>query len=94
MKEIKTFSIVFLFSLGLMVTTVNCNSPKDKNDMGTVEVLPKGNYTIWNSGSRHLVKCQKDNGNIYWLSDMDFEKNGIHGTDAHDYIQKTQITIE
>lgn len=94
MKEFKTFAIVFLFSLGMMVTTVNCNSPKDKNDMGTVEILPKGKYTIWNSGSRHLVKCQKDDGKIYWLSDMDFEKNGIQGTDAHDYIQKTQITIK
>lgn len=94
MKEIKTFAIVFLFSLGMMVTLVNCNAPKDKNDMGQVETLPKGNYIIWNTGSRHIVKCVKDDGKVYWLNDADFQKNGIDGYDAHDYRDKTKITIE
>ena len=94
MKEIKTFAIVFLFSLGMMVTLVNCNAPKDKNDMGIVETLPKGNYIIWNTGSRHIVKCVKDDGKVYWLNDADFQKNGIDGYDAHQYTNKTKITIE
>ena len=65
MKELKTFAIVFLFSLGMMITLVNCNAPRDKNDMGTVERLPKGDYTIWNTGSRHIVKCVKEDGYVY-----------------------------
>jgi hypothetical protein len=94
MKELKTFAIVFLFSLGMMIGMVNCNGPRDKNDMGIVEILPKGNYIIWNSGSRHIVKCAKDDGKTYWLNDADFQKNGIDGYDAHQYHDKTKITIE
>jgi hypothetical protein len=94
MKELKTFAIVFIFSLGIMITSVNCNAPRDKNDMGTVEILPKGNYIIWNTGSRHIVKCVKDDGKVYWLNDANFQKNGIDGYDAHQYHDKTQITIE
>jgi hypothetical protein len=94
MKEIKTFTFIFLFSLGTMITQVNFNGPRDNNDMGTVETLPKGNYTIWNSGSRHIVQCVKDDGKVYWLNDANFQKNGIDGYDAHQYHDKTQITIE
>jgi hypothetical protein len=94
MKELKTFAIVFIFSLGIMITSVNCNGTRDKNDMGIVEKLPKGNYTIWNTGSRHIVKCAKDDGKVYWLNDADFKQNGIDGYDAHQYHDKTQITIE
>ena len=94
MKELKTFAIVFLFSLGMMITIVNCGAPIDKNDMGTVERLPKGNYTIWNTGSRHVVKCLKDDGKVYWLNDANFKQNGIDGYDAHQYHEKTKITIE
>jgi hypothetical protein len=94
MKEFKTFALVFLLSLGMMIVMVNCNAPRDKNDMGTVEKLPNGNYTIWNSGSRHMVKCLKDDGKTYWLNDAYFQQNGIDGYDAHQYHDKTKITIE
>lgn len=94
MKEIKTFLGTFLCMLTVMVSTVNCNAPKYKNDMGTVERLPNGNYTIWNIGSRHMVKCLKDDGKVYWLNDANFNQNGIDGYDAHQYINKTQITIK
>ena len=94
MKEFKTFTIVFLFSLGIMITIVNCGAPTDKNDMGTVEKLPKGNYTIWNTGSRHVVKCVKDDGKVYWLNDANFQQNGIDGYDAHQYYEKTKITVK
>ena len=83
-----------LFYILLGITLANCNSPKDKNDRGCVERLPKGNYTIWNTGSRHIVKCLKDDGTIYWLNDADFNQNGIDGYDAHQYHDKTQITIQ
>lgn len=94
MKEIKTFAIIFLFSLGMIVILVNCNTPKDKNDMGLVESLPKGDYIIWNTGSRHIVKCVKDDGKVYWFNDADFQKNGIDGYDAHQYRHKTKIKIQ
>ena len=94
MKEFKTFALLFLFSLSIVIAMVNCNGPKDINDMGSIEKLPKGNYTIWNSGSRHVVKCVKDDGKIYWLNDCDFKINGIDGYDAHQYINKTKITIK
>jgi hypothetical protein len=94
MKELKTFAIVFLFSLGIMIVTVNCNSSRDKNDMGVVEKLPKGDYIIWNTGSRHIVKCVKEDGYVYWLNDANFSINGIDGYDAHQYHDKTKITIK
>lgn len=72
----------------------SCNGPQDPNDMGSVMYLPKGEYIIWNSGSRHVVKCVKSDGKVYWLNDHDFWKNGIEGYDAHQYHDKTKITIK
>ena len=61
--------------------------------MGRVEVLPKGEYVIWNTGSRHIVKCLRNDGKYYWLNDNDFERNNISGHDAHQYRDKTKIII-
>jgi len=94
MKNLITPLFIFIFSFGLMVATVNCAGPKDENDMGIVERLPKGNYTIWNYGSRHMVKCLREDGKYYLLNDWHFKQNGIEGYDAHQYVYKTQITIE
>jgi hypothetical protein len=78
----------------LIIVLISCASPKDPNDLGSVERLPKGEYIIWNSGSRHVVKCQNSEGKFYWLNDAYFQENGISGYDAHQYTNKTKITIK
>lgn len=82
---LKYFLIFLLFG---------CNQRKEPNDLGVFEKLPKGEYVIWNTGSRHIVKCLKSDGKIYWLNDADFDVNGIDGYDAHQYYDKTKIIIE
>ena len=62
--------------------------------MGLVKYLPKGEYVIWNTGSRHIVKCLKSDGRVYWLNDADFDVNNISGYDAHQYREKTKIIIK
>jgi len=81
--------ILFLF----LILLLGCAAPKDPNDLGLVERLPKGEYIIWNTGSRHMVKCQNSEGKIYWFNDANFDENGINGYDAHQYINKTKIII-
>lgn len=84
-----------LINLLLFVTLIiSCNRPHDPNDMGTVEILPKGEYIIYNIGSRHIVKCIRPDGKYYWLNDANFSINNIPGYDAHQYIDKTRITIK
>jgi hypothetical protein len=66
----------------------------DTNDLGVVTYLPKGEYIIWNTGSRHIVKCLKTDGTYYWLNDAYFSRNGIEGYDAHQYHYKTKVIIK
>lgn len=80
-----------LFSLLIIMS---CNMPHDPNNLGTVEILPKGEYIIYNIGSRHTVKCIRPDGKYYWLNDANFSINNIPGYDAHQYIDKTKITIK
>lgn len=79
-----------------IVTTLilSCNSAKSPNDLGLVKYLPKGEYIIWNTGSRHIVKCLRPDGKFYWLNDGNFDENGIDGYDAHKYYDKTKIIIK
>jgi hypothetical protein len=72
---------------------VGCAGPRDPNDLGLVEQLPKGEYIIWNTGSRHMVKCVNTEGKAYWLNDAHFRQNGIDGYDAHQYTNKTKVII-
>ena len=85
MKYLLFFAIIILTS---------CASPKDPNDLGYVDRLPKGEYVIWNYGSRHIVKCQNLEGKFYFLNDGNFDENGIPGYDAHQYRNKTKVTIK
>lgn len=63
--------------------------------MGTVKYLPKGEYVIWNTGSRHIVKCiNVKTDKYYFLNDAHFSLNGIPGHDAHEYREKTKIVIK
>ncbi len=78
----------------LLIGLVSCSSYESPYDMGSVEYLPKGEYLIWNTGSRHVVKCVGTDGYIYWLNDGYFEQNGIPGYDAHQYREKTKIIIK
>lgn len=88
MKKIKYY--ILLISLIIL----SCNEVKSPNDLGYIERLPKGEYTIWNTGSRHMVVCMRNDGKYYWLNDSDFKINGIPGYDAHQYYNKTHITIK
>lgn len=83
-----------LFLFISLIVLLGCAGPKDPNDLGLVERLPKGEYVIWNTGSRHMVKCQNTEGKSYWLNDAHFEENGIPGYDAHQYREKTKIIIK
>lgn len=78
----------------ISLVILSCGRNQDPNDLGIVEILPSGEYTIWNYGSRHLVKCLRPDGKYYYLNDNDFEKNGIDGHDAHQYHDKTKIIIK
>jgi hypothetical protein len=79
----------------LIIVLISCAGPKDPNDLGLVERLPKGEYVIWNYGSRHIVKCQNSEGKFYYLNDANFDQNnGIAGYDAQQYHEKTKITIK
>jgi len=78
----------------IVMILFSCNSSKSPNDLGRAEVLPKGEYVIWNTGSRHIVKCLRNDGKYYWLNDNDFERNNISGHDAHQYRYKTKIIIK
>jgi hypothetical protein len=78
----------------LLIFIIGCGSPKDPNNLGLVERLPKGEYVIWNYGSRHIVKCENNQGKFYYLNDAHFSQNGINGYDAHQYREKTKITIK
>lgn len=83
-----------IFLILLAISSCNIDSTKNPNNMGLVTYLPKGEYTIWNYGSRHIVKCVDSHGKIYLLNDGDFSKNGIKGYDAHQYRNKTKIVIK
>lgn len=77
----------------LYLSIISCSN-SDTNSLGVVEKLPKGNYIIYNYGSRHIVRCEKSNGKYYYLNDYYFKQNGIPGYDAHQYRNKTKITIK
>lgn len=79
--------------LFLILILFGCSNTKDPNDMGLVDRLPRGEYVIWNIGSRHIVKCIRADGKYYWVNDADFDINGIPGRDAHEYHEKTTIII-
>ena len=78
----------------IVMILFSCNSSKSPNDLGRVEFLPKGEYVIWNKGSRHIVKCLRNDGKYYWLNDGHFERNNISGHDAHQYRDRTKIVIK
>jgi hypothetical protein len=78
----------------IAIVLASCAGPHDPNDLGTVTYLPKGEYIIWNTGSRHMVKCQRPDGKCYWLNDSNFDINGIPARDAHEFRNKTRITIK
>lgn len=82
----------FLFVF--LIVLYSCNSSTNPNDLGLVDKLPKGEYIIWNQGSRHIVKCLRSDGKYYWLNDAHFKANGIDGYDAHQYMEKTKIIIK
>jgi hypothetical protein len=82
--------IIFL----MLIVLISCAGPKDPNYMGYVERLPKGEYVIWNTGSRHIVRCVNKEGKYYSLNDSHFAENGIPGYDAHQYREKTKIVIK
>lgn len=84
--------LIILFICAVLMACVNKNN--DPNDLGVVTDLPKGEYIIWNSGSRHMVKCLKKDGTYYWLNDANFSRNGIRGYDAHQYYDKTKVIIK
>ena len=83
-----TITILLIFVL------FSCARPKDDNYLGYVEVLPKGEYIIYNYGSRHIVRCDRTDGKYYSLNDANFNLNGIPGYDAHQYHNKTKIIIK
>lgn len=85
--KIKSIIIILLFCY-------SCNSKPDPNYLGYVHILPKGEYTIKQGGSRHIVRCTTKEGKYYLLNDSYFEENGIEGRDAHEYPNPTEITIE
>lgn len=78
----------------LVILLMSCGAPDDPNYLGYVEYLAKGEYIIYNYGSRHMVKCIRPDGKYYMLNDSDFEQNGIQGYDAHQYREKTKIIIK
>jgi hypothetical protein len=71
-----------------------CAGKPDPNYLGYVEKLPKGEYVIYNYGSRHIVRCERTDGKYYSLNDGNFSKNGIPGYDAHQYRNKTKVIIK
>ena len=84
-----------LLLLAIITLLASCsNTAEDIHDKGFVIYLPKGEYVIWNTGSRHIVKCLNNNGDYYWLNDSHFDENNIPGYDAHKYRNKTLITIK
>jgi hypothetical protein len=84
------YIIISIITLSIFACGPKQNDP---NDMGNVEYLPKGDYIIQNTGSRHMVRCVKSDGKIYWLNDAYFKQNGIPAKDAHQFHNKTKITI-
>ena len=82
------------YILLLFIILISCGSPKNPNDCGYTDQLPKGEYVIWNAGSRHIVKCQNLEGKFYWLNDANFVINGIKGSDAQQFINKTKFIIK
>lgn len=86
----KTKNLLIIFTIFIF----GCNQPKDENYLGYVEKLPKGEYTIYNYGSRHMVKCVRTDGKYYMLNDTDFKINGIKGHDAHEYHNPAKIFIK
>lgn len=89
----KIFYLIFVILLG-------CAAPQEKDEQGNpmylgyVEKLPKGEYVIYNWGSRHIVRCERPDGKYYTLNDADFKLNNISGYDAHQYQNKTKIIIK
>ena len=84
---------LFIFII-LLLSFISCANKKDSNDLGYVEKLPKGTYTIYNYGSRHIVRCVNSEGKYYHLNDGNFDINGIPGHDAHQYSNKTVVIIK
>lgn len=85
----KLLFICLFFSLTSCLDT----KPDDPNNLGLVTKLPKGEYVIWNYGSRHIVKCETSDGKFYYLNDVHFRENGIDARDAHEFHYKTTVKI-
>lgn len=85
---------LILVIITICIILSGCGSPKDPNYLGYIQQLPKGEYVIYNHGSRHIVRCVKPNGEYYLLNDNSFKRNGIPGHDAHQYRNKTKIIIK
>jgi len=86
---------IFLLLI-ISVFILSCASPQEKNSMylGYVKKLPKGEYIIYNWGSRHIIRCEKKDGKYYTLNDSYFKLNNIPGYDAHQYRIRTKISIK
>lgn len=83
-----------ILSILLAITLASCNSEPNPNYLGRVDILPKGGYTLQNSGSRHMVKCTREDGKYYYLCDTRFKENGINAWDASQFLKPTYIMIE
>lgn len=87
-------SIKYIMIIIFIFTILSCGGKvDDKNDLGLITKLPKGEYVIWNYGSRHIVKCLRVDGKYYYLNDTHFKSNGIDARGAHEFYDKTTITI-
>lgn len=78
--------------LAILFFVISCNNT-DPNYLGNVERLPKGEYRIYNYGSRHTVRCVQKDGKYFYLNDHNFSKNGIPGHDANEYYEKDFVYI-
>jgi len=88
------------FLLILSIIVLSCAGPQEKDRegnsiyLGYIEKLPKGEYVIYNWGSRHIVRCERKDGKYYTLNDSRFSLNNIPGHDAHQYRNRTKISIK
>lgn len=80
--------------IALFINLVSCNSEPNPNYLGRVDILPKGAYTLQNSGSRHMVKCVREDGKYYYLCDTRFKENGINAWDASQFYNLTYVMID
>lgn len=79
----------------ILLVLVSCGGANtNDNYLGYVKELPKGTYMIKNQGSRHIVRCYREDGKYYNLNDANFKINGISGYDAHQYRELTKIIVK